>query len=73
MDPLTLSLATIKSGFDFGIELLRYLQTPQGQAFAKRVMDDRAAWDKAWSDAGKWLEKFFKGDLFKETPHGPKP
>jgi hypothetical protein len=61
-------LLTIRAGFEFGTELLRYLQTDKGQEFAAQVLNDRAAWDKFWLDAGGGLKRLFTGDLFKPQP-----
>jgi len=64
MDPTTI-LATIRAGFEFGTELLKYLQTETGREFAKQVLQDRAKWDSFWLDVGKGLEKVFSGAVFK--------
>lgn len=58
-------LATIRVGFEFGTELLKWAQTEEGKAFAKQALADRAKWDSFWVDVGNGLTKFFKGDLFK--------
>lgn len=63
-DP-TLILSTIKAGFEFGIALFKWLSTPEGAAFAKKLSDDAAAWDKAWESVGKGISSLFKGELFK--------
>lgn len=60
-----LILATIKAGFDFGTELLKYLQTDQGRALVQQSMNDRASWDTFWQHIGGGLKQFFSGDLFK--------
>lgn len=54
-------LATIRAGFEFGTELLKYLQTDEGKAFSKQALQDRASWDKFWADTGKDLKTFFSG------------
>lgn len=59
-----LIFATIKAGFEFGIELLRFLQTDQGRKLVEQSMKDRAAWDSFWKDAGNGLKDFFSGKLF---------
>lgn len=64
MDP-TAILATIRAGFDFGTELLRYLQTPEGKAFTEQAIKDRAAWDKFWADAASGIKRLVSGELFK--------
>jgi len=67
MEPTAVAiLATIRVGFEFGIELLKYLQTDAGRKFAEQVIEDRAKWDSFWLDIGKGLEKVFSGALFKE-------
>ena len=58
-------LATIKAGFEFGTELVRYLQTEDGKAFVKKTTEDRAAWDKFWSEAGRGLKGLVSGEMFK--------
>lgn len=60
-----LILTTIKAGFDFGTELLKYLQTDQGKAFIKKMTEDAAAREKWWAEVCDWSTKFFKGDLLK--------
>ena len=45
-------LLTIRAGFEFGTELLRYLQTPEGQAVVKKSLEDSAAWEKFWQGVG---------------------
>ena len=67
MTPETI-LLTIRAGFEFGTELLRYLQTTEGQEFVRQSLNDRAAWDSFWGDAGKQLKRFFSGELFNVTP-----
>ena len=61
-------MLTIRAGFEFGTELLRYLQTPEGQAVVRKSLEDRAAWDKFWQDVGDGLKKFFTGELFHAQP-----
>lgn len=58
-------IATIKAGFEFGTELLKYLQTEEGKAFVKKSTEDRAAWDKFWVDAGAGLKGLISGEMFK--------
>jgi len=41
-------LAAIRAGFEFGTELCRFLQTPEGQRVLKQSREDRAAWDAWW-------------------------
>ena len=66
MDPYTaLILGAAKAGFEFGTELLRYLQTAEGQAWVKKLTDDAAEREKLLADAGGWLTKLLKGDLLK--------
>lgn len=60
-----LIIGTIRAGFEFGIELLRFLQTEQGRKFAEQTLKDRAAWDAFWSDTATGLQRLFNGDLFK--------
>jgi hypothetical protein len=58
-------LATLKAGFEFGTTLLGWLMTDEGKAFARKSMEDRAAWDKFWKDAADGLKSLFTGQLFK--------
>lgn len=62
----TLILSTIRAGFEFGTQTLKYLQTETGREFAKQVLADRAKWDSFWLDIGKGLEKLFSGAVFKQ-------
>jgi len=54
-----LIIGTIKAGFEFGIELLKFLQTPQGAAALEQATKDRAAWDKWWADREKDVKGMF--------------
>ncbi len=54
-------IGMIQAGFIFGAKLLDYLQTEDGKAFVKKATEDRATWDKFWSDAASGLTGFFKG------------
>lgn len=65
MDPFTISMGAIQAGFQFGIELLKYLQTPEGQKFAARVNENSVEWDAFWKNAGDGIKKLFE--------HAPKP
>lgn len=58
-------VAAIKAGFEFGTELLRFLQTAQGKALLEQSMRDRTATDKFFADAASAIGRFVKGDLFK--------
>ena len=60
MIDLTLLFGTIKSVFDFGLELLKFLQTPEGKQLNAQMLSDRAKWDSFWSNTGASLEGFFK-------------
>jgi hypothetical protein len=63
-----LVLSTIKAGFDFGTELLKFLQTDQGRDLVKQSLEDRAKWDAFWSQTGDGMRKFFTGQLFIPKP-----
>jgi|WetSurMetagenome_2_1015567.scaffolds.fasta_scaffold19622_6 hypothetical protein len=58
-------LATIKSGFEFGSEFLKFLQTEQGKKVINQMLDDRTKWDAFWAKAPEVLKKFFTGEYFK--------
>lgn len=58
-------LAAIKSGFDFGTELLKYLQTDEGKKFVAQALQDRKNWDDFWKGVGSGIHSLFDGDLFK--------
>jgi hypothetical protein len=58
-------LATIKAGFEFGIELLKFLQTDEGKKLVNKSLEDRTAWDKFWTDVASGLRKLFSGELLK--------
>jgi hypothetical protein len=58
-------LATIKAGFEFGTEALRFLQTEQGKDLVERSLKDRAAMDKFWADVAAGAKAVIKGDIFK--------
>lgn len=60
-----LILATIKSGFEFASELLRFLQTDQGKKLVDQAMTDRQNWDTFWTHVGGGIKSFFSGQLFK--------
>lgn len=55
----------VTAGFECGAELLRFLQTPQGQAQVEQLLSDRAKWDSFWSNVGGGLKRFFSGEAFK--------
>ncbi len=63
MPTVELALATVKSVADMITELAKLAQTDEGRKWLDRVLQDRAAWDKAWSDASGWLKRFFAGEL----------
>ena len=66
MDPATiLILGTVKAVAEAFVEGFRYAQTPAGQAFAKKVLEDAVERDKALEAAGAWLKKFVTGELLK--------
>ncbi len=67
MDPLTI-LATIRAGFEFGTELLKYLQTEHGQKMVEKSLESRENWEEFWGRVGGGLQKFFSGELFQGTP-----
>ena len=58
-------LETIKVGFEFGIEALKFAQTPEGKQLIAKSIEDRAAWDAFWADTGAGLKKFFSGEILK--------
>lgn len=58
-------LATIKAGFEFGTEALRFLQTDEGRKLINQSMQDRKAWDDFWANAGRGVKSLFTGELFK--------
>ena len=58
-------LATLKAGFEFGTEALRFAQTEQGKQLVAKSMADRAVWDKFWSDIAAGMKKLFSGEAFK--------
>lgn len=61
MDPLTSAWTAIGKGFDFGIEFLKYLSTPEGQKAAAMVTADAETFRKALKDAGDAVGGFFNG------------
>ena len=62
MDAATiLILGTVKAVAEAFVEGFRYAQTPQGQAMAKRLLDDAAERDKALEAAGAWLKGILTG------------
>ncbi len=65
MDPLTI-LATIRAGFEFGTELLKYLQTEHGQKTVEKALETQENWDAFWGKVGAGIQKLFSGELFKE-------
>jgi hypothetical protein len=58
-------LATIKAACEAVTVLFGWLMTEEGVALTKQMRTDRAAWDKAWVDAGGWFTKMLKGELLK--------
>lgn len=52
MDPVTMSLATLQKGFELGIALVNFWQTPVGQKHFQMMLDDRAQWDAFWANIG---------------------
>ena len=58
-------LETIKVGFEFGIEALKFAQTEEGKKVINKSIEDRAACDAFWADTGAGLKKFFSGELLK--------
>ena len=58
-------LATIRLGFEFGIELLKYLQTDQGKKTVEQMLSDRTKWDAFWAGVPDVLKKLFTGEYFK--------
>lgn len=66
MDPATLLiLGTIKAVAEAFAEGFRYAQTPQGQAAAKKVLEDAEAREKALEAAGAWLKGIVTGSVLK--------
>ncbi len=66
MDPATvLILGTIRAVAEAFAEGFRYAQTPQGQAFAKKVLEDAVEREKALEAAGMWLKGILTGSLLK--------
>ena len=58
-------LETIKVGFEFGIEALKFAQTEEGKKVINKSIEDRAAWDAFWAATGAGLKKFFSGEILK--------
>ena len=66
MDAATiLILGTIKALAEAFAEGFRYGQTPAGQAFAKKMLDDAVAREKALDEVAAWLKKLVTGELLK--------
>jgi glutamate synthase domain-containing protein 3 len=66
MDPATiLILGTVKAVAEAITEGFRYVQTPAGQAAAKKLLEDAVARERALDEAGAWLKKLFTGGLLK--------
>ncbi len=66
MDPATLLiLGTIRAVAEAITEGFRYAQTPQGQAFRKKMLEDAVERDKALEAAGAWLKGILTGSLLK--------
>ena len=66
MDAATLLiLGTIKAVAEAVAEGFRYAQTPAGQAFGKKVLEDAAERDKALEAAGAWIRGLLTGSLLK--------
>jgi hypothetical protein len=55
-------LAAIQASAEAVKAVFGWLCTPEGQATSKSMREDRAAWDKFWSEAGSGLTSFFKAD-----------
>jgi hypothetical protein len=64
MTPETI-LLTVQSVANAATEYLKWIQTDEGRKWSAQVMADRQAWDKFWTDAGKAIGSFVKGDTFK--------
>ena len=66
MDPATvLILGTIKAVAEAFVEGFRYAQTPAGQAFGKKMLEDAVERDKALEAAGTWLKGLLTGSLLR--------
>ncbi len=66
MDPATvLILSTIRAVAEAVAEGFRYAQTPAGQSFAKKVLEDAAEREKALEAAGAWIRGILTGSLLK--------
>lgn len=61
-----LIIGTIRAGFECVTQLVKYLMTEDGKKLVAKSLEDRAAWDKFWSDLGGGLKKLISGDLFKK-------
>jgi len=63
-----LIIGTIRAGFEFGTELIKFLLTEEGRKLVNQMLQDRKAWDKFWSDVGVGLKKLVTGELFRAQP-----
>ena len=62
MNPETV-LLTIRACAEALTATMKWLSTDQGKQVIERSLQDRAAWDKFWADAGKGIQGLFSGKL----------
>lgn len=59
MDPyVAASIQMLKAGFEFGTEVCKTLQTPEGQKALAQMAADRQKWDADWAAVGKRIDAF---------------
>ncbi len=66
MPPLVI-LATIRSGFEFGTQLLKFLQTTNGKRMVVKALDNadksEENWRAFWQRVGEIANKLFPATL----------
>lgn len=62
---LLLVLPAVRAGFEFGVELLRFLATAEGQQMVGQWRSDDKALRAAAKQIGAWIQKLFLGQIIK--------
>lgn len=58
---IELYLATVQAVCQMVVEILKFLQTPEGQASLKEAREDRAAFKAGAQTVGQWFQDLFSG------------